>query len=265
MKIIHHIAGNWDKKQVEALRKHGVSVQEGVDRVVLDESDERYRKIKPLVESWRVLDAVGTEFSAEDFKSASGFIILADWQWGYPQPEDDFGYLEVTYDTSKYCSVCGAGLTQKAPFHIKKEPKWGKKLAFILFWVLDEIFVHVDAYDRVFKPLGIQSWPVLIYKKNTIAQTVVQLVIPDSTVPLELDGYAAESCTKCGRKRYLPITRGFFPPFRNGAIPGRVAKTQEYYGSGASASKWIYASREAYSVIKKEKLAMSFWPVKGPA
>ncbi|MGS2727906.1 hypothetical protein ACU8DI_15295, partial [Psychroserpens sp. BH13MA-6] len=63
-------------------------------------------------------------------------------QFGYPQPEDDFGYMELTYEPNIGCPTCHIGIKQNNPFRFRSEPK-AKNSQFIgLNWVFDQIFVR---------------------------------------------------------------------------------------------------------------------------
>lgn len=260
MKIMHQIFRNWSSNEVVALKELGIDVNEGLQSLIVEE-DERYWRLKPLLDSWYAPDMVGTRFSDQDFENASFLMALPDWQTGYPQPESGFGYLRLTYDLKQYCPNCGAGAHQNAPFRLKKEPKWGKKKLFMLYWVYDEIFVKKDVYERVFLPLGIESRPVLLHRPEKIIESTVQLVIPESRVSLNLDSYALETCEQCKQKKYLPITKGYFPPFLGDSLPPDLSKSREYYGSGGSASKWILISKALRAVLVRENIGMVYVPM----
>lgn len=64
--------------------------------------------------------------------------------------------------------------------------------------------------------------------------TVVQLVV-DETVPIVPGGLSAERCADCGRLKYLPVNRGFFPKLTAEPV-GSMVKTAEYFGSGGPRS-----------------------------
>jgi len=120
------------------------------------------------------------------------------------------------------------------------EPRWGRRGIMQLNWVFDEYFVRPDVWTAVFEPLGIACRPVT-NRRGIELQTVVQLVVEEE-VPLQPAGLPAETCGTCGRVKYLPVTRGPLPPLRTDpAAP--MAKTREYFGSGARAFHKVLVSR----------------------
>ncbi|WP_019502248.1 hypothetical protein [Pseudanabaena sp. PCC 6802] len=260
MKIIHQIFHNWTSNEITVLKKYGINLEPGYQKIFLDE-DEIYQELKPILDKWGVLDMASTEFSGKDFSVSTSFMFYPAWQTGYPQPEDDFKYINTTYDTSNYCSKCGLGLIQKESFRFKKEPKWGKKKTLMLNWVFDEIFVKDDIYEKIFMPLNIDYKPVFLYKKETIIESVVQLIIPEAIEPLNLKNCPFLLCEACGRKKYFPMTRGFFPAFLSDYLPNTFVKSQEYYGSGASASKWMFLPKEIRDLLLINKVNMVYVPV----
>ncbi|MEI9811069.1 MAG: hypothetical protein WDO16_26050 [Bacteroidota bacterium] len=109
-----------------------------------------------------------SKFSEEEENNAKRLIFLSPWANGYPMPDGDSGYQHTTYDNTAYCNTCGMGLKQRNRSRLKKTPNWsGHKRMFSLNWVYDEFFVRKDFYESLFKPIGIKSEKVLLYKKET--------------------------------------------------------------------------------------------------
>jgi hypothetical protein len=252
---------------VATLAAHGIHVPPGVPPLFLrvhsfelDEDDPLYARLQPLLAAWGALDWVGTRFSQDDLARGRTFQTLPRSQAGYPEPDPgNFGYQRETYD-GQSCGTCGAGMRQIAPFRLKGgEPNWGRRQVFLLHWVLDEIFARRETHERVLRPLGVGSRPVLPARGAEPLQTVVQLVIPESRFPLALDGHASETCVACGQRKYLPIVRGFFPDFV-GHDSAPLVKSQEWWGSGAQASRWIIANRHARDTLVAAGVNMSYVP-----
>lgn len=200
--------------------------------------------------------------SEKEVEAAEWLKPEIEWHHGYPQPNElDLGYREATYDLTEYCERCGIGLKQKAPFQIKGEPKWGKRNILQLNWVFDEYFVTPEVWASVFKPLGIECRPVLNTKSAEL-KTVVQLVARED-VGIVTNGLSTEeaACSKCGRTKYLPVTRGPFPPLK--AEPSTaMVKTSEYFGSGASAHKGLLISQAVGRALLANKVrGVSLRPV----
>ena len=268
MKIIHRVSLTPNESQRRVLLSLGLPLIESNSPLVqlvsfdVEECEESWPRVKELIEQWKLADFVRTEFSKGELDSASFHQIFA-WQQGYPQPEGDFGYLNATYDLTTYCPMCGIGNTQIAPFRMKDEPKWGKKHILQLNWVFDEYFVLPAVWKEVFQPLGIGCSPVLNHRTGNELTTVVQLDIKttaNSALSMN-DKYPSEICGSCHRKKYLPISRGFFPAFTTDPST-QMCRTQEYFGSGASAWNAVIANNALYKTIQSNKLVgVTFVPL----
>jgi hypothetical protein len=154
-------------------------------------------EIVNLLKAWDVEITVGTIFEKEDFSKSSFFVYTGAWENGYPMPDNDGGYKNLTYSLGDYCRNCGIGMAQKGPFRIRKEPNWKSKMMFELTWIYDEIFVKRELYDRVFKKAGVDCWPVLLFKKETLIECTVQLKIPQVETPMAFKNHPYEVCNIC--------------------------------------------------------------------
>jgi len=255
MKIKHRITGNWEKNQSKVLEKYGFRV-EGFDVLEIEENDI-YFELEPYFKKWDVSDIRYPEFTKKEIKDSLLSVKNGSHNHGYPMPDDDSGYLDLTYDLTNYCEECGIGLKQKDSFRIKNIPKEGKKRMFQLNWVYDEIFVDTQLFDEVFKPLGIKSRKVLRYKKDIPFENVVQLVIPETEESLKLEGYPIEEYGQCNKKKYQPMPIGFYPSYSNIIAP--IFKSKEYFGSGASAFKRIFITRELRDKLIELKIEKLNW------
>lgn len=261
LKVIHRISITPDESQRNTLLSLGLPLIESTSPLVrlvsfdIEEGEASWPKVKALIDQWNPADFVRTEFTDVERATAS-FLQMLGLQKGYPQPADDFGYLKATYDLSDYCATCGIGKKQVAPFRMKGEPKWGKKHFLQLNWVYDEYFVPPSIWEEVFHPFGLGRLPVLDHRTGDELRTVVQLEIKDTAKSeLSLDGkYPSEICSSCNRTKVLPVSRGFFPAFAHDpSFP--VCRTQEYFGSGASAWNAIIVNSAVYKAVQGHKLA----------
>jgi hypothetical protein len=253
MQIVHRISIASSPEVRRELASIGIVV--GADGLVTFEFDEAHGSW-PALERWiatrRPVDIVTTRFAAREIDGAKWLYLVPDWHWGYPQPkEEDFGYLEATYDLSDYCRNCGVGLKQKAPFQLKGEPKWGRNSILQLNWVFDEYFVTPKLWADVFQHQGIGYRPVLNRKLEEL-KTVVQLDIREE-VSIITDGLAKETCVACGRDKYLPIARGYPPPLASEPSANMV-RTKQYFGSGASAYHRVLMAQGLARTTREKKV-----------
>ena len=268
MKIIHRVSFTPKIGQLETLREVGVKVEESSSSLVklvafdIEESNSAWPIVESLIKKWNMGDVVITKFTMSELKKANSLRMLTNWHDGYPQPDDDFGYLSASFNLTEFCDKCGIGKYQDTPIRLAREPIWGKKHILQVHWLYDEFFVLPDVWKNVFKPLGVGCVPVVHHKTGIELKTVVQLdldIIADSELqPLNDQPY--EICTSCRRKKYLPICRGLFPSFV--ATPAnQIVKTREYFGSGASAWRSIIISSSLFQQITLHKLkGVKFMP-----
>jgi hypothetical protein len=253
MQIIHRISIASSPEIRSELAAMGVVVgASGLVTFEVDESHEAWPELQSWIVRRNAVDIVSTKFSKPELANARWLSLEPSWHHGYPQPDEDrFGYREATCDVAEFCTQCGIGLKQKAPFRMRAEPKWGRNGILQLHWVFDEFFVTPEVWSSVFHPNGVGCQPVLDLKGSEL-KTVVQLVIQDE-VGVVVEGLATERCARCGRLKSLPVTRGAFPPLANEPSV-RMAKTQEYFGSGASAHRGVLISQEVARALAAEKL-----------
>ena len=245
MRIFRHIAFWVTEREQKELSKLGIDLKIGFESFDIAKTDPRWDNVQSVLAN---LDLVGqsfTEFSKADLKNAKFLKMIATSLTGYPQPEDPLGYLQATYDLSGYCKECGVGKVQNAPFRLKRTPVFAKKDILQLNWVFDQFFVTPSAWERVFRPFGIQSRPVLLASGTTV-DAVVQLDI-QSSCSLELDGFEFEICGVCGRRKYAPNYLGYAP--KPTGSNEAIFHSQEDFGSGASAFKLVLVSDKFYKHV----------------
>jgi hypothetical protein len=251
LEIVHRITLNAGEQERTELARMGIDIGMGFVAFDVAESADWW----PAVEQWMALrrpsEVVSTTFSDRELAEADWLAIGPSWHHGYPQPEDDFGYLEETYALSAYCAPCGVGRKQIRPFRMRGEPSWGRRGILQLNWVFDEYFVQPDVWSAVFEPLSVASRPVLDMRGQTLI-TVVQLVI-ESRVSLDMTGIQPAICSVCGRPKYLPITRGPLPPLLVEPA-SHIARTTEWFGSGGSAYNEIVGSQELRKALRSHSV-----------
>ena len=245
MRIFHHVMFMGASQGIAELNSLGFDTGEyGV--VDVAEDDPRWPAVQALIDQFRGTDLFcWTQFAPQELASAKWLLITSHWHNGYPMPDEDGGYRRATYDLGAFCPECGVGVRQKAPFRIRGEPKWGRRTVMQLNWVFDEVFVAPELWRMCFQPRGVGYWPVLDFKKGHELQTVVQLRVDDLLEDeFDLGDHGFEVCPICRRKKYLPFTRGMFPPMRKPLNEVHAIRVQEWFGSGASARRPILISGE---------------------
>lgn len=247
MKTFWQIFCNWNKEQVCTLRQHNIEIEEGCNSLTID--NDTYTTIKPLLDKWNVLANIGVRFTPKEVLN-SEYSVLHRWKMiGYPMPDNNGGYLDITYNTQNLCSICGVGKVQNGDFRLKsitKKPFWG------IGWIFDEFFVSIDAYNEIFKPLKIGCRKVRLFKSDCEIDSVVQLVLPEITEPLDLSNHSYQVCSKCGTIKYSAKTVGFFPLHSHPI--SHMYKSYEVFGDGCSAYKRVFVSKELRERLIKYNL-----------
>ena len=260
MEISHRIVCARSVSAVQDLTNLGVR-HRCVETLIAFDIRETH-KSWPAVRDWiarnRAVDSVTTQFTAAEIRRADWLMLCPTWHHGYPQPrEDDFGYLQETFDLSDYCPACGTGRRQSSPFMMKAEPKWGRREILQMNWVFDQFFVTPQLWARVFEPAGIPCREVLD-RRRRVLQTVVQLDIREE-VGIAMADYAPTPCTQCARPKFLPHCRGFFPSPTD-PPSAQAVRSRQVFGSGASAHNAVLVSRQLAAKLEKVRGA-SLWPV----
>jgi hypothetical protein len=261
MDIIHRIGVNADERDRAELASLGIEVNTGMVAFDLSEADDRWPAIASWVARRRPSDVVRTEFTSSELDAASWLAVVPDWHHGYPQPEANFAFRNVTYDLTEYCLSCGTGARQVHPFRMTREPNWGRRSILQLNWVFDEYFIRPDLWRSAFEPLGLGSMPVLDRKGSSTLTTIVQLVI-DGRVPVNVSPLPPLTCADCGRPKYRPVNRGPKPAPR--ADPTEhLVRSEEWFGDGPRAFNLVIASQALHRAVRDSRATgANFEPVR---
>lgn len=263
MRVVHHVAKAAEPGVVEELVRLGVGVDGSGSIVAFDisEDDPRWPAVARWITQRNALSLETTHFTEPEIAAAEVVALTADWHHGYPQPERDFEYLRVTYDPGEICMECGGGRQQVAPFRLNRQPRWGRRHLLQLNWVFDELFVQPDVYHDVFKPLGIQMWPVLNSRGDRELDAIVQLKT-SHTVPLDAHSLSPRTpCGVCDRPRFVSHTRGHLPSLIE-PMPGAMAKTTQAFGSDGSTYHQVLVTATVWKAIASQGLrGVTPWPV----
>jgi len=134
---------------------------------------------------------------------------------------------------------------------MKADPVWGRRSILRLNWVPDELFVRTEVWDAIFQPFGIENQPVLRHKTGAKLDSVVQLTIPQE-VTLDVAASRHTTCLRCGRDKYTPVCRGFFPsPL---GVVNSMSKSRGYFGVTETAFRAILVTSPIYEKIRSAGL-----------
>lgn len=256
MKKKRALRDDWTEEDVQFLSQFGIKADIGRMTIHIDE-DERYFMIKKRYEyRWSYLsDYPYYEYSIEEIETAD-YFVLKDWYGcGYPQPDRNFKYESISFDSSKICQGCGCGRIQTNNLRVNKLSKhgfWGFSA-----WLFDEIFVSKNVYNEVFAPYGIEKRDVI--KAGVKLEDVFQLIIPVIDESIDLSNRKKEICTICGETKYTMQHFAYpFFPLHNHPLPG-IYKTKEYFGSGHEAQHVLIISKDIVNKLLKSKDLKKEW------
>lgn len=183
----------------------------------------------------------------------------------------------TTYDDSRACPQCGAGLVQTSPLRVRKTEL---AKSFLATGVADELLLHESVAGTIASAglRGMTLRPVLDSSGAAIpwVQVVVEATLPpmlaSSRGTVRGRAGAERPCTRCGRDGWFDTVHDPFIP----SYPRSVLETmpdaawmRELFGTGAwaepihgkrsLASRRLVVSPRAYSALKPLKLRGVRW------
>lgn len=205
--------------------------------------------IKPFIES---------VFSSNEIDTAEWLIVRSKWRSYFPQPEDNFEYKRITYNSEKYCPQCGCGLVQVDNFRLNSAPKWSERNFLMLNWIEDELFIS-ESVEKMLengKITGVEFRAVVNDKTgepiNNIRQIQVLNKLEGGLLLQTQDIKKEISCDKCHSKKYL-LNGNIKLRFDNSVFDSSldIVKTQEQFGDGLVCLNLILISQNFYKIIKE--------------
>lgn len=297
MKINHRIALRQDDPFWREIDRLGLDYDRGDADNVLElaisvlnvtEDQPEWPEVERLVAKYSLgPHFVSSRFTKAELDTAEWLQLSALGHHGYPQPEEDFGYQEATYNLSEHCPICGIGGVQKAPFRLRAELKASHSQIVQLNWVFDEFFLREEAREglRGAGITGIDYVAPLLHKNDRPSERVAQMVVKTRLRPaLDPTGLQPVTCKPqneewspgqrlrpaelegrlyCGRVKYHSMHKGPFRFDRN-AFAGApdVVKSHEWFGSGGSAHRLVIVSqRFRQAVVTAKWRGVSFEPI----
>lgn len=302
MKINHRIPLNGDNPFWKHIQLLGLPIDRGNLRysqtgdgtdliwvLSVTEDNPVWPKVEHLIAEFQlqVSDQVSNIFTKRELDTAEWLLVSALGHHGYPQPEDDDGYIGATYESESSCPTCGIGKVQVAPFRLRNEPKTSHSQFLQLNWVFDELFVRGAVRDDLESAgvTGIDFLAPVLHKRNAPSEQIVQMRVQTVLVDaLDITGFQPVTCKPmneewhsskwsppekendrphCGRVKYHAMHRGPFRFAREAFIGAPdLVKSAEWFGSGRSAFRMIIASQRFRQIVTAAKWrGLGFEPI----
>ena len=275
MKVIHRIFFNTTGrgKVIKQFRKLGIKMK-GVEgkKIVLwnyfdiSEDDPLWPNVKEILLS----AGIGTEpsrtvFTKKEIMSAEWVLVQPDFLFGYPMPDIDGGWRNISFNPQKECPECGIGIEQIAPIHLKREPKSHKNNFMGTFWTYD-LFTRPEVFDIMSEKgiQGVEPMEAIHHTSKTPLKTIKQLKILKEHCACIIDDNLVRDKRPCGHVKYNVLTRGMmkFSGDAFGQMPDLI-RTYEWFGSGHSAFQLVLASAKFVQVYMENKWkGLSLAPIK---
>ncbi len=248
---------------VDYLNKNQIPFERGgiVSSFDIYEDDAHWDFVSAYIKRNHLFCLSETEYTRRELCSAEWLRMRSQWRFGYPQPEDDFNYENITYTREDRCPKCNCGLRQINPFRIKKTPKWGQRHFAELNWVGDELFLDNTAEIALKQEgiAGVSFLDVSNKKGDEIYSDIRQLRV-ESVLDLGLQTDRASireiaHCPECGIPKYVTSGIGMLS-FRREIFENQpdIVKSGEYFGSGHYAARVILVRQKVYQTILHNKL-----------
>ena len=271
MIINYRLADNFDSKQKNILKKYNIDVEEGFDAFEILNTNPYFEEVKELFkDDWELDTSSNMVYDKHEYQNADTYAIHAKKYLGYAKPDtekvvDTFEFpfdiypqnknvFEVKEESEKFGMLKGK---QIGYYQVKGEPKWGKNDIASLFGVYDDFFTKPQIYKSFFKPLGIESKPVLDYKTQKPLKTIVQLVTQGvSNYKLNIEPKSIKKAfdiKEWNLIKYVLRTDKKEPLF-TGHDSYDFFRSQEYFGDGMLNVNRIYISKKLYNIITDNKL-----------
>lgn len=270
--------------KIEILGSIGGEQSRSIEFTV-SEDDPLFPVISEPIEMYDFYTQTGVYYSQQGIEAAE-WVYATVGEYQYPQPEDE--YREATYDTSDYCACCGMGGVQVRPFRLKRDFKQKSSRFLGLHWVHDEVFVRpeVKAIFEKENISGVEFSHPVHFKSSEDIEGVYQITIQTIAEPgLVTEGLSTVTCMVnneesyvegvgrvknrlgdypyCGRVKYhFPRTDAI--KFRRDSLADLpdIAKSHEYFGSGAAANRLILMRSRVVKLVKEYKLrGLKFIPI----
>lgn len=225
--------------------------------LLIPESHRSWPILASAIEHFDVVHTVELRFTKGDIRNASWCELGTTSHFGYPQPEDAFGYKEITYDPNIGCRKCGIGLVQNAPFRFRKAPTTTRSHLIQLNWVFGEFFVSKEARSQIEIAgiSGIQFESPVHHKTGApISGWFHMRIYEHVATKVDASGLMVETCAECAQSKLNhPQSEmlKFGSTCRDSGLD--VYRTIEWFGSGSCAYNAVLVSQRFVRLILENK------------
>jgi hypothetical protein len=162
---------------------------------------------------------------------------------------------------SGFCSKCGTGWSQIAPFQLKREPKIGRN-QFCGFGSGFELFCTslVLGEFSSCKIGGFETWPLILEEGHEPIESLKQIMVTEVAEPaiaedlVEHERYCQTDCPVCGQTWHAHYIRGMLPLRRTALKPNvDFQLTNEWFGNGRTARREMLISQRVVRLILENK------------
>jgi len=204
---------------------------------------------------------VSPVYSEGELLEATWLRVRSGFRSQYPQPDDNFGYMHSTYDSTHFCKECGCGLIQRDHFRVRRTPAWGRRHFTSLHWVEDELFCTDAAASEVLRlnPKEVVVRPVLQHRTGEPLANINQLQVLHVNEPgwiIHREDFKEEiHCQTCRMTKHVLSGRTQLR-FRADVFDQSydMVRTTERFGVGWFCISLILVSQRMYRIIRSGSL-----------
>lgn len=236
--------------------------------LLISESDPNWPLISDYLRAYPIVHMVEAKYSKKEVDDAAWCTLCGTSHFGYPQPEEDFGYKHVTYDNGG-CISCGIGFRQIAPFRFRKQPTMRHSKIIQLNWVFDEYFVTQEARSQLeaSELTGLGFDEVLLHRSGNSIQTWSQMLVSQTLPPiLRTSALALEACPACRQTKFNnPMGEQFVLAKPIPESTPDIIRSVEWFGSGSSAHRLVIVSKRFVQFARSNNWrGLHFAPIISP-
>ena len=201
----------------------------------------------------------------EEIEESELLTIIPNAYCGYPQPDMDGSFREISYDINSACSKCSNGMIQNAPLRMVK-PKLGKNDITGIHWVYE--YVITLKLKNLIEQAGLtghEFWPLIDHKKKTPFEELYQLFIKNVMPPMSTKANIVRSpgieLCDCGKTGFM--LKGI-PAYERESLKSiqDFNKTHEWLGGMKGTWQLPIVSKRVYDLVKENNIrGVRFEPV----